>query len=77
MVKTIVTPQDNNYNLTIPANYIGRKIEILLYAIDEVVEEKNTARKKPSDFFGTLTQEEGEKFHNYILQARNEWDRNI
>jgi len=34
-------------------------------------------KKKPSDFFGTLNQEDGEKMQAYITQSRNEWERNI
>lgn len=45
MIKTVVTPQKNSYNLTIPTNYIGRKVEILLYALDEVSEEKTQRLK--------------------------------
>jgi hypothetical protein len=28
-------------------------------------------KKKPSDFAGTLTKEEGDKFHEYLKQARS------
>jgi hypothetical protein len=35
------------------------------------------AAKKPSDFFGTLSDEEGEKFQKYIIDTRLEWERNI
>jgi hypothetical protein len=42
------------------------------------MEEKQApATKKPSDFFGTLSKEEGEQFHQYITKTRNEWERNI
>ena len=34
-------------------------------------------RKKPSDFFGTLSKEEGEKMHVYVNQSRKEWKRSI
>jgi hypothetical protein len=34
-------------------------------------------KKKPSDFFGILNKEEGEKFENHINKIRTEWDRNI
>lgn len=34
-------------------------------------------RKKPSDFFGTLGKEEGEKMQAYITESRKEWDRSI
>ena len=35
------------------------------------------SKKKPSDYFGTLSIEEGEKMHNYVNESRNEWNRNI
>lgn len=36
--------------------------------------EKN---KKPSDYCGTLTKEGGERFHSYVSESREEWNRNI
>ncbi|WP_080055337.1 hypothetical protein [Spirosoma aerolatum] len=33
--------------------------------------------RKPSDFFGTLSAEEGKKIQEYITQSRKEWDRGI
>jgi hypothetical protein len=46
--------------------------------LKELTEEpKKENKKKPSDFAGTLTNEEAEKFHKYLKQARSEWDRNI
>ena len=78
MIKTIITPQNNSYPLLIPDNYIGKKVEVLLYALDEVAEEKKApAAKKPSDFFGTLSKEDGEQFQQYVTKTRNEWERNI
>ena len=57
MIKTVVTPQNNNYILTIPADYIGKKVEIILYSLDEVVEEKKAAPKKSmADFSGILSE---------------------
>ena len=43
MIKTLAIPQHNTYNLAIPNNYIGKKIEILFYALDEVVEENSSS----------------------------------
>jgi hypothetical protein len=45
MIKTVVIPQNNSYNIAIPANYIGKKIEIRLCVMDEAVEEKQIAQK--------------------------------
>jgi hypothetical protein len=77
MVKTVITPQENTYPLIIPANYIGKKVEILIYSIDEFIENRGISEKKPSDFFGTLSASDGEKFQNYVTNSRLEWDRNI
>jgi hypothetical protein len=46
MIKTIITPQNNSYSLQIPDNYIGKKVEVLLYTLDEVDEEKKTCCQK-------------------------------
>jgi len=77
MLKTVITPQKSAYSLSIPSNYIGRKLEVLLYAIDELSENPKPNRKQPSDFFGTLSIQEGEEFQKYITTSRLEWDRNI
>ena len=77
MLKTVITPRENTYPLSIPSNYIGKTIEVLLYSDDEVVENKAPTNKKPSDFFGTLSVAEGEKFQHYVTNSRSEWDRNI
>jgi len=40
-------------------------------------ETNGKTKMKPSDFAGTLSKEEGEKFHKYLKKARAEWDRTI
>ncbi len=39
--------------------------------------DKPMEEKKPSDFFGTLSIEEGEKMQAYVTQSRNEWERDL
>jgi hypothetical protein len=77
MIKTTILPQSDSYNLPIPKKYIGKKLEVLFYATDELMDEHPVLNKKPSDFFGTLSIEEGKNFHDYINKAREEWNRNI
>jgi hypothetical protein len=77
MLKTLITPCESAYSLTIPAHYIGKKVEVALYSIDEFPENKEPNKKTPSDFFGTLSVSEGEKFQKYITESRLEWDKNI
>jgi len=77
MLKTLIVPQESTFSLTIPVHYIGKRVEVLLYSIDELVEKKETKKKKPSDFFGSLSISEGEKFQEYVKNSRLEWDRSI
>jgi hypothetical protein len=79
MIRTIITPQKQDVSIHIPENYIGREIEVLLYAIDELNEEEITKKKMPSDFRGSLklTDEQYNDFQTHLKDIRNEWDRNI
>ena len=72
-----IIPNENTYLLPIPVNYIGKRLEILLYSDIEVAENKPSNAKKPSDFFCTLSTDEGEKFQDYVTNSRLEWNRNI
>ncbi len=81
MVQTIVTPQKTNLDLSVllPDNYVGKQVHVLFYTDDEMSNTKASVgpKKKPSDYFGTLSLEEGEKLQQYIIESRNEWERDI
>jgi hypothetical protein len=75
MVRTLVTPLQQNISILIPQNYVGRQIEVLMYAVDELVEEEKEATpNNAAKYKGIFTKEEGEKFNEYIKQTRKEWD---
>lgn len=40
-------------------------------------EKKEDLKKKPSDFFGSLREEEGEKLQDFVRKSREEWQRDI
>jgi hypothetical protein len=61
----------------LPDNYVGREVHVLLYTDDEVANAAILPKKIPSDFFGTLSLEDGEKLQKYIIQSRNKWERGI
>ncbi len=81
MIQTVVTPQKTDFDMSVslPADYVGKEVHVLFYIDDEVKKTTTTVlpKKKPSDYFGILTQEEGEKFDKHINQVRNEWERDI
>jgi hypothetical protein len=81
MVQTVVTPEKKDFDMSVslPDNYVGKQVHILFY-IDEEVKTTHasvSSSKKPSDFFGILTKEEGESLDNHIKQMRSEWDRSF
>jgi hypothetical protein len=81
MIQTVVTPQKTDFDMSVslPVDYIGKEVHVLFYIDEEVRKTKASVlpKKNPSDFFGTLSREEGEKMHTYLSQSRNEWDRNF
>lgn len=77
MIRTIVTPQQQTISIQVPQNYIGKQIEVLLYAVDELVEEEIPKPNNAAKYKGIFSRDEGEKFNQYLKQARNEWNRDI
>jgi hypothetical protein len=78
MIKTIAIPKTSSYQLDIPASYIGKKIEILFYSLDEVAEDKKTTPKKTmADFRGILSERDYLSLKEHTDQARKEWNRDI
>ena len=75
MIKTIITPQNNNYNLVIPNNYIGKKIEVIFYSLDEVDEDISALPKKTmADFWGILSDETASNLHKEVEESRKNWE---
>ena len=77
MIKTIITPQSNSVNLTIPGNYVGKEIEVLLYAKEEVAEGTAVPKKSMADFCGVLSENDYQALKEHTEQARKEWNRAI
>ena len=77
MLRTIVTPDNQNVSIHVPQEYVGKQIEVLLYATDEIKPEvpKNAKTLKPSDFAGTLSKKDALKLLKDVEQSRNEWER--
>jgi hypothetical protein len=75
MIRTIVTPQNNNILLSIPNNYIGKEIEVFLYAKEELEEQKTTKVNTASRFKGLLNNDEADKYNTYLQQTRSQWEK--
>ena len=76
MVRTIVTPENNHLSLSIPNSYVGKKIEVLYYAVDEIKEEETPANANTmARFKGILSAEKVNQLQEYVKKSREEWDR--
>lgn len=78
MIQTVITPDKTIFDMTVslPEAYVGKEVHVLFYLDDEVKQTTTSVlpKKKPSDFFGTLSIEEGKKMQEYVFQNRNEWE---
>jgi hypothetical protein len=77
MIRTSITPQQTDILLSIPENYVGKKIEIIYYAVDEITEDIAIKTNTMARFKGILSSEETKQLQEYVKQSRAEWDRNI
>ena len=72
MVRTIVTPENQDIHLQVPESYIGKKIEVIAFAIDE--EDIQPKKMKMSDFWGTISDETAAQLHKEVIESRNSWE---
>ena len=80
MIRTVIIPDTEDISIHLPGRYIGKKIEILLYAEDELTEEKSV--KKIIDNSALrgalhLTEEQSKDFQQHAKDIRNEWNADI
>lgn len=76
MTRTTITPSNSNIVLPVPEKYIGKKIEVLMFDVEEVTLESTAAntKLKPSQLRGFLSNDTAEALHQHLQQSRNEWD---
>ena len=75
MVRTIITPSQTDIHLSIPERYIGKKVEITFFALDELMEKKS--KKTMGDFLGLLSDDDYTQIKEFTQQARKEWNRDF
>ena len=78
MIRTVVTPTNEDLHLSIPKDYIGKQIEVLLFSIDEIKKEK-VKKPKINKLRGSLnlSEEQYKDFQEHAKNIRNEWESNI
>lgn len=76
MTRTSIIPQHTDILLSIPSKYVGKRIEVLLYSVEEIIEE-TPPKVTMADFWGKLSDESAQKIHENVNVIRNEWERDI
>ena len=70
MIRLKITAQNTEVKIQIPEEYVGRELEVMIYAVDEIHNEK----KRHKDFRGKLklTDEQYQDFQNHVREMREE-----
>ncbi|MBM2814883.1 MAG: hypothetical protein HW421_1645 [Ignavibacteria bacterium] len=77
MIKTVVTPMDNDLHLILPQELIGKRIEVFYYPVDDFEHTEQPKTRLMAKYRGSLklSPEQYSDFQNFSSQIRDEWDR--
>ena len=50
MVRTLITPDKQNISIKVPKKYIGKKVEVIAFTIDETLESSDLKDKTEAHF---------------------------
>ncbi|PJJ83369.1 hypothetical protein [Mucilaginibacter auburnensis] len=75
MVRTVVVPSNSHIQLDIPAEYVGKEIEITFLALDEL--KRSGAKKTMGDFWAVMSDDTSDALRKHIEETRDEWERGI
>lgn len=63
MIRTVVTPDKNFLSFNIPDKYIGKKLEVIAFAVDEPSEDVIYTTKSSKSFSAIKLNTKGFKFN--------------
>ena len=75
MLHKQIIPQSTDIQIAIPPDYVGRKLELLVYAVDEPIDLASETDVQPTmdDFQGILSRKDGAELLAYVQKSREEW----
>ncbi len=83
MIRKIIKPQQNQIILNIPEDYINKKVELIIFPIEEtIIEKNNNIMKNKKSLRGVFSKYadtskvslEGKAWQNYIINRINRND---
>ena len=76
MVRTVVTPNNKTVHFGIPQNYVGKKIEVIAFAIGEGEQEQEVVPVNTmAQFWAKMSNTTADDLHEQIKIKRKEWDK--
>lgn len=70
MIRTVVIPDKNYLSLNIPDKYIGKKVEVIAFVVEENAEESDNNGKKKKSFSAVKLNTSGFKFNREEANER-------
>jgi hypothetical protein len=77
MIRSLITPQTTDIHIAIPDEYIGKKVEVLVFTYDEPNEAPESMPNVMSQFWGVISEDTTREMHKHVAQSRAEWERDI
>jgi hypothetical protein len=79
MIRKTITPDKQTVSVELPESYIGKQIELLIYATDELQEHKTVGKKNIVNLRGglKLTEAEYQDFQQFVNDIRHEGDKPV
>ena len=74
MIRKTITPDKQTVSIDVPENYVGKQIEVLVYATDELEEQKAVLKKNTSKLRGALKLSDNQykDFQQFVNDVRSE-----
>ncbi len=70
MIRTVIVPDKNLLSFNIPDDYIGKKLEIIAFAVDELSEDVIYTTKRRKSFSAIKLKTKGFKFNREEANER-------
>ncbi|MBA2563478.1 MAG: hypothetical protein H0V14_11320 [Chitinophagaceae bacterium] len=75
MVRTRLIPESNRMIVTIPDNYVGKNVEVIVFAADDMQELQLHQKGNISKYKGSLSKKKADDLNRFAVQIRKEWSR--
>ncbi len=77
MIRSLLTPQTTDLHIALPADYVGKKVEVLVFTYEDETETAAPIPDIMAQFWDIISESTTEAMHKHIASSREEWQRDI